>query len=174
MIEFRPSSAHSHDVETVATLNNPHSRVRAPEQIVVQRFVPLRRVVLTAASSLVAVNIWTGCPLLALWIGSISTGQRYLSMTAMFIVVIVLAAEVFAMAAALTWLSTSYDELIGRPPPERRATWLRSMRAEEERHIKARRGITDVERVVMVSVYASAVSLTVWFLFFAGVPLLAG
>jgi hypothetical protein len=71
---------------------------------------------------------------------------------------------------ALAWLENTYDELIGRPRPERRLQWLRSMRAEDEGHVSARVGVTLLERIVIASVYVAVISLLIWFFFYAGSP----
>jgi hypothetical protein len=123
---------------------------------------------MAAATAFVTVNIWTGAPLLALWAGSQVVGQRRLSMGAVGVVVVVLAVLVFALALALTWLNSVYDELIGRPRTERRATWLRSMNANAEGHVSQRVGITVLERIVMINVYVVVVGFAVWYFFFAG------
>jgi hypothetical protein len=130
----------------------------------------LKRATMAGVTAFVTVNIWTGCPLLALWIGSQAVGQRSLSMGAVGLVVVVLAVLVFVFAVALTWLNNVYDELIGRPRGERRATWLRSMRAEAEGHVSQRVGITLLERIVMANVYIAVITLAVWYVFFAGPP----
>jgi hypothetical protein len=92
---------------------------------------------------------------LALWIGSQVVAQRTLSMAAIGVVVFVLAVLEFVLALALTWLNNVYDELIGRPRTERRATWLRSMRAEAEGHVSQRVGITLLERIVICTSLSS-------------------
>lgn len=129
---------------------------------------------MAAATAFMTANIWTGCPLVALWVGSVVVGQRQLSMAAVGVVIVVLGILTFATLMALTWLSNTYDELIGRPQVERRATWLRSMRAEEEGHVSQRVGVTALERIVVVNVYVAMSALAVWFVFFSGPPLLAG
>jgi hypothetical protein len=134
----------------------------------------LKRVSMAAATAFLAINLWTGAPLLALWVGSRAVGEKTLSMTAVFVVVVVLAALVFVMAVALTWLNNTYDELIERPRTERRAPWLRSMRAESEGHISSRVGTTALEQIVTTSVYIAVIALLVWLVFFAGPPLLSG
>ena len=55
---------------------------------------------------------------------------------------------------------------------ERRPAWLRSMRAESEGRVSQRVGITPLERVVMLNVYVAVILLAVWYVFFAGTPLL--
>jgi len=135
------------------------------------RWITLKRVAMVAATAFLSVNIWTGAPLVALWVGSQVSGGSVLSMEAVLVVVLVLAILVVALAMALTWLNNTYDELIGRPQGERRAPWLRSMRAETAREISSRTGITALEQVVMISVYLAVITLLVWFFFFAGSPL---
>jgi hypothetical protein len=132
----------------------------------------LKRVALAAATAFLTVNIWTGCPLFALWVGSQTVQERRVTMTSIFVIVAVLAVLVFASAFAIAWLNASYDALIGRRRIERRPAWLRSMRAEAEGRISQRMGITALERVVMYNVYIAVLALAVWFVFFAGPPLL--
>ena len=68
--------------------------------------------------------------------------------------------------------SADLDRLTGRPRAERRATWLRSMRAEAEGHVSQKVGITRLERIVMINVYVAVIALLAWFFIFAGSPLL--
>jgi hypothetical protein len=148
--------------------NEPRGQRLRPRPHGAPRLVMLKRLAMAAASAFLSINLWTGAPLLALWVGSHSSNNTVLSMQAVFVVVLVLAVLVFAMALALAWLDNAYDELVGRPRTERRMPWLRSMRAEAEGHISARVGITLLERIVMTSVYLAVITLLVWFFFFAG------
>jgi hypothetical protein len=132
------------------------------------RSVKLKRVAMVAVTAFLSINIWTGAPLLALWVGARVAGRTTLSMTAVFAVVAVLSVLVFAMGVALAWLNNRYDALIGRAESERRSPWLRSMRAEAEGHVSARVGVTALERVVMASVYLAVLTLLVWLAFFSG------
>jgi hypothetical protein len=129
-----------------------------------------KRVALAAATAFTTANIWTGCPLLALWAGSQVVGQQTLSMAAVGVVIVVLGVLISVMAVALTWLNNTYDELIGRPVTDRRATWLRSMSAEEQGQISRRTGITAPERIVIVNVYVVVLAFVIWYVFFAGSP----
>jgi hypothetical protein len=136
------------------------------------RFVRIRRAGLLSATALIALNIWTGAPLLALWVGSRVVGERALSMTAVFVVVLTLAVLVAAMTLALTWLSARYDVLVGRPSDERRTMpWLRSMRAEQDDLIRGRRGTSALELIMIASTILAVVCFEVWFFFLAGSPL---
>ncbi|HWX75574.1 MAG TPA: hypothetical protein VNZ05_09725 [Solirubrobacteraceae bacterium] len=131
-----------------------------------------KRVVMSATVAFLAVNLWTGAPLLALWVGAKVVGEKQLTMQAVFIVVLTLGVLVFAIALAMVRLNERYDRLIGRPTRERRLTWLRSMRDEDwreelQRHV----GITALERIIMVMVWVVVLGLLVWFFAFAGSPL---
>ncbi|HEV7937730.1 MAG TPA: hypothetical protein VGP18_06870 [Solirubrobacteraceae bacterium] len=66
--------------------------------------------------TIIAINIWTGAPLAALWVGSRVVGQSLLSMTAVFAVIATLAVLIGTMTFALIRLSARYDRLVGRPP----------------------------------------------------------
>ncbi|HWX96910.1 MAG TPA: hypothetical protein VNZ01_08655 [Solirubrobacteraceae bacterium] len=132
----------------------------------------LKRVGLAAATAFLTVNIWTGCPLIALWVGAQTVQERRVTMTSLFVIVLVLAVLVFASAFAIAWLNASYDALIGRQRIERRPAWLRSMRAESEGYVRQRVGITALERVVMLNVYVAVIGLAIWFVFYAGPPFL--
>ena len=130
---------------------------------------PAKRIALGIATALVAINIWTGAPLFALWVGSQAVGDSALSMGAVFVVVIVLAASVLGLTAALGWLSARYDALTGRPAAARRTSpWLRSMRGEREEVYRRTRGISGVERIAVISVVACVVVFEIWVFFFAG------
>ena len=127
-----------------------------------------KRVVLAGATAFVTVNIWTGCPVLALWVGSQAVDQRALSMAGIGVVLLTLAVLLAAATLALGWLNSAYDELVGRPRIERRSPWLRSMRAEAEGHISQRVGVTLPERIVVANVYVVVIGFMVWLVLFAG------
>lgn len=141
---------------------------RAREDARRARTVIAKRLGLAAATAFVTANIWTGAPVLALWVGSRVAGQQALSMGAICVVVVTLAVLLFAMTLALSWLNNVYDELVGRPSGERRLPWLRSMRAEAESHVSRRVGVTMLERIVVLNVYVAVIGLMVWLIFLAG------
>jgi hypothetical protein len=143
---------------------------KAEERATDRGLLRLKRALLAGATAFITVNVWTGCPLFALWVGSRVSNSHILSMAAVGVVVVVLAALELVMLLALAWLNNIYDELTGRPPAERRATWLRSMRAEPEGHVSQRVGITTIERIIMVNVWLAVIALAVWWAFFAGPP----
>lgn len=130
----------------------------------------LQRLALVIGSALTSINIWTGAPLLAVWVGSqVQAAQDRLSMIALFTVVATLAVTVFALAWVLAWLNGRYDELTGRAPAAHQTSpWLRSMRGERESDVRRKHGISAVERVVVISVVAAVLAFEIWFFFFAG------
>jgi hypothetical protein len=131
----------------------------------------LARIGLAAAAAFVTVNIWTGAPLLALWVGSQAARPSGLSMTAIGVVVVVLIALVLALTWLLTRINQRYDALVGRTADRRVSPWMRSMRGEREDYARQKQGTSAVERVVVVSVTAAVLVFNVWFFFFAGSPL---
>jgi hypothetical protein len=132
--------------------------------------VILKRIGLVAASALVSINIWTGAPLLAVWIGSKVQGSlTTLSMSAVFSVIAVLALTVTGLAFLLAQINRSYDALVGREPAARQTSpWLRSMRGEREEDIREKHGMSAIEKVVVATVVTAALAFEIWFFFFAG------
>jgi hypothetical protein len=132
--------------------------------------IAFQKVGLVAASALCSINIWTGAPLLAVWVGShLQKDATSLSMTAVFSVIVVLAVMVFLLAWLLNYLNAKYDEAVGRPKAARYTSpWLRSMRDEREEHVRAKYGISAVEKMVVISVVAAVIVFEIWFFFFAG------
>jgi hypothetical protein len=130
----------------------------------------LKKMGLVTASALCSINLWTGAPLFAVWIGSKVQGSfNSLSMTAVFAVIAILAVTVFALGYLLTWLNSKYDELTGRPAVARQTSpWLRSMRDERDDAVQRKYGIGGVERVVVICAVAGVLAFEVWFFFFAG------
>jgi hypothetical protein len=130
----------------------------------------LKRAAMAGVTALVTVNIWTGCPLLALWVGSRAVGTSALSMAAVVVVLVVLGLLELAMTLVLAWLTNAYDEMIGLPRLEPRATWTRRLCAPESAGLNRRLGISSLEGIVVINVYVAVLTLIVWYLFFAAHP----
>jgi hypothetical protein len=125
------------------------------------------RVVLAAATTLVSVNLWSGGPVLALWVGSrIQAAVGSLSMGAVGATIGVLVVETFVLYRILAWLSVRYDAVIGRKVRRRQAPWLKPM-SGERRTLEVSRPLTAVEKIVVGSVVVSFELALVWFFFFA-------
>ena len=136
----------------------------------------VKRLAIAAAAAVAGVNVWTGAPLLALWVGSRFEGWIHsrdpgngVTMRAVFVVVVVLAALELVLVFALGHLTAAYDEITGRPPEARRTSpWLRSMRGEREELVRSKQQTSAVERVVILSVVLAVMAFETWFFFFAG------
>ena len=120
--------------------------------------------------AVVTLNIWTGSPLLALWIGSKVQGGGPPSMGAFGVVVLVMGALSFLLYQLMKRIGSAYDEVTGvKPGARQHAPWLRSMRGERrDLPGAATLPVTALERVVVITVLLAAVAFEIWFFFFAG------
>jgi hypothetical protein len=134
-----------------------------------------KRFGLAALMAFLALNIWTGSPLLALWIGSRIQGEESQASMGAFVAVIgCLALFSFLLYQGLKWTMHAYQETTGTLPTVRaHAPWLRSMRGERPEHGTAAR-ISGAERIVVVTVLLAAVAFELWFFFLSGSPIGGG
>ena len=150
-------------------------RFSAGEQVVgwtPPRFFRLKRVALTVTAMLASINMLTGCPLFALWIGSQFEGwigahapSTGVSMRSVLVVVVVLAVLEIALAVLVTRVSDAYDKLTGRPHKARRTTpWLRSLGGERQKADPETYGVSAVERVAIISVVLCVLVFELWWL----------
>jgi hypothetical protein len=126
--------------------------------------IRVKQISLAALTGFLALNVWTGAPLLALWIGSRVQGAGPPSMTAVAVVLISLIAICFGLYLGLQVTSNAYDAVTGHAPSVRtHAPWLRSMRDEHEDEDV----VTVTERIVVLMVILAALAFNVWFFFFS-------
>jgi hypothetical protein len=127
---------------------------------------------LDAVMILAAVNIWTGSPLLAVWVGSRVVSSSRPTMGALFLIVVVLAAMSIALIYVLNSASAAHDRLTGRRQAVRQhVPWLRSMRAERVETERSKRELTVLERVLVITVVVAILLFEVWFFFFSPSPI---
>ena len=127
----------------------------------------LYRIVLGIASTLVSINLWTGGPLFALWVGSrVQASIGTLSMSAVGATIGVLVVVTYVLYRLLAWLNVRYYAAIGRTLPRQQAAWLRPM-SGERRSLQVRRPLSGVERIVVASVVVAVLVFEIWFFFFA-------
>src|SRR5690349_13834056 len=107
------------------------------------RCAVMKRIGLSALMALSAINIWTGAPLLALWVGSrVVSSASQVTMLAVLLIAVVMLATCMALIAVLNWASTTYDEVTGKPRHvKRHVPWLRSVRGERVEHERDRVGL---------------------------------
>jgi hypothetical protein len=129
----------------------------------------LQRPLILAAMAVVAVNIWTGSPLLALWVGSRLQGTSGLSMGAVFAVIVVMVLASLGLIKLLGVLGERHDRLLGVPPgPRRQQPWLRSLSGERTKDQRRRQRLSALDVVLVGTVLIAALAFEVWFFFFAG------
>ena len=134
----------------------------------------LTRIFLGVLTTLVSVNLWTGGPLLALWVGSrVQAAVGQLSMGAVAATIGALIVETYVLYRALAFLSFRYDAAIGRRTPRQQAAWLKPM-SGERKAVTVKQPLTAVERIVVVSVVVAVLVFEVWFFFFAHYSLPGG
>jgi hypothetical protein len=127
----------------------------------------VKRLGLVALMALAAVNLFTGAPLFAIWVGARVQGDAGgLSMTAVVTVVVVLALAGAALVWALNALGAKHDELIGRPAARRQSPWMRAFNTPSGRSQAASLGALD--RVLVGAVVLAVLAFETWFFFFAG------
>ena len=136
----------------------------------------LQRVGLQAAIALSAINIWTGAPLLAVWVGSrVSSSSTSVTMAPVLLVIVVLFATCLALIYALSWASSRYDALTGRPQMvKRHVPWLRSVRGERVDWERDRQATTFLERVLVIMVVLAFLAFEIWFFVASPSPIAPG
>jgi hypothetical protein len=135
-------------------------------------WVRLERVLLVAGMALATLNVFTGAPILGLWVGAQIVSDGQISMLAVFVVAVVMFAAAYAMIVVLGWLGAKDDQLSGRGATVRRHTpWLRSMSGERPSNMPGVRAqLNALEYVLVGGVVLSILAFEYWFFFKAGSP----
>ena len=132
----------------------------------------LGRVGLASLMVVVGVNVWTGSPLLALWVGSRAQGTGPPKMEAFGVFVLVLVAMSVALMKLLSVLGAAYDRMTGQTQTVRaHAPWLRSMRGERPQYPDEKPRLTMLERVLVAMVLVVVMLFEIWFFFFSPSPI---
>jgi hypothetical protein len=134
------------------------------------RYVGLKRAGLLAAMTAGVLNVWTGSPLLALWIGSrLQSSSGAPQMAPVFVVAICIGLFSFVLLRILRWLGTRYDELTGRAPTVREhVPWLRSLRGERPHEAGDEYALSALDYLVCVMVGLAIIAFEYWFFFKSG------
>jgi hypothetical protein len=131
------------------------------------RSVRAKRLVLVGLMWLAAVNIPTGAPVAAIWVGSrVQGGAVGLSMTAVLAVLVALGLICAALVWALDRLAATHDRLIGTRPARRQTTWMRPF---NDRSGSA--SLRALDRILVATVVGAGVAFEAWFFFLAGSPI---
>ena len=126
-----------------------------------------KRVTLGALTTLITVNLVTGGPVLALWIGSrIQTAAGQLSMAAVGATIGVLIVVTFLLYKALSYVNAAYNRAIGRTVPRQQLPWHKPM-SGERRSLQTKRPLSATERIVVGVAVVAVLGFEVWFFAFA-------
>jgi hypothetical protein len=125
------------------------------------------RAALAGLTAVLAINLWTGAPLFAIWVGSRVQKGTGLTMSTVLVVMAVLAACVTVLVFALTRVEAAYKTVTGQETQRRTAPWLRSMRGESDELIH-QQGLTGFEKGLAAAVVLGVIAFEGWFFFFAG------
>lgn len=135
----------------------------------------LEKIGLEAAMVLSVLNIWTGAPLLAIWVGGLFAESTRVSMTVVFLVMVVLFVTCLALIWALNAASARHDVITGRRQGvKRHVPWLRSMRAERVDYERERATVTTLDRIVVAMVVVAVIVFEAWFFLAAPSPIEPG
>jgi hypothetical protein len=127
----------------------------------------LVRIALAGLTAVLAINLWTGAPLFAIWVGSRVQKGTGLTMSTVLVVMAVLAVCVTLLVLALTRVEAAYKTVTGQETQRRTAPWLRSMRGESYELIH-QQGLTGFEKGLAAAVVLGVIAFEGWFFFFAG------
>lgn len=129
----------------------------------------LERVGLVALMAVATITMWTGGPLLGLWVGSKVVDDDGLSMGAVVLVAAIIAVVCAAMVAVLSRLNAAYDRVTGRREGARRhSPWMRAMSGERPHERAGDTSLRPVEIVLVAGVALCWLAFELWFFFLAG------
>ena len=133
----------------------------------------LGRIGLVVGMTLATVNIWTGAPLLALWVGSrVQGGAGTTKMSTIFAIAAVLFAVCLVLIRVLAALDAVYGRVSGRTARvQRHVPWLRSMRGERPHEYSTDKHLSPLEILLVVSVVVVVLAFEIWFFFFSTSPI---
>jgi hypothetical protein len=125
------------------------------------------RLLLLALMALAAVNLFTGAPIFAIWVGSRVQGEAGgLSMLAVLTVVVVMSLVCWALVWALNVMGAKHDELIGRPAARRQSPWMRAFNTPSGRAQAT--SLRALDKILVGAVVLAGLAFETWFFFFAG------
>ena len=132
-----------------------------------------RRFPLAALMALIAMNVWIGGPLLALWIGSRVQSSTGSSLTIRPVTALTvfgsLALISVGLVRVLRLVSGAYDRATGVTPGTRRHdSWV----SIERRNVPGQAvALSTLERILVVVVVCAALAFEIWFFFYSTSPI---
>lgn len=126
-----------------------------------------KRAAVLAGMGAATTAIWTGSPLLAVWVGSRAQSGTAPSMTALLLVLGTLALTSYALIRLLAVLGAADDRLANRNRVRRQAPWLRSLRGDRAKDV-SQQDVGAPERVLVGCVVLAVLAFEIWFFFLSG------
>jgi hypothetical protein len=134
----------------------------------------LARVGLLILMALATFNLLVGAPIFSIWVGSRVQGDKGgISMTALVVVILVLAFIAWLLVRALDWLGRAHDRASGIERKRRQTTWLKAMSGERRDGPSTER-VRALDVVLVIFVVLAVIAFELWLLLFAGSPLPGG
>jgi hypothetical protein len=134
----------------------------------------LKRVLLAASTAALTINLFTGAPLLALWVGSQVQTSSAVSFAGLVVVLGVLIVTVAVIVFLLLHVESAYKAATGEPQTRRRLPWMRSLRDESEKTSRERTPLNGFEKTLVGVVLLGIAAFEIWFFFLAGSSLPRG
>jgi len=126
-----------------------------------------KRLLLLALMALAAVNLFTGAPLLAIWIGAQVQGDAGgLSMTAVLTVIVVMSLLCAGLVWALDRMGAAHDALAGRTAARRQTTWMKPFNSGPAHAPSG--ALSALDKVLIGAVVLAGLAFEAWFFLFAG------
>ncbi len=127
----------------------------------------LKRAALLAAMTAATMNVFTGAPLLALWIGSRVQGTtQQPTMAPVAVVALSMGVFGFVLVRLLRYLGSAYDRATGRRPTIRaHVPWLRSLRSERPHEAGDDYSLSALEIILCATVLIAIGVFEYWFFF---------
>ena len=127
----------------------------------------VKRLLLVALMALASVNLFTGAPLFAIWVGSRVQGDSgSLSMTAVLSVVVVMSLVCAALVWSLNRMGAAHDALAGRPAERRQTPWMQPFNTRSPRG--ASTSLRTLDKILVGAVVLAGLAFEAWFFFYAG------
>jgi hypothetical protein len=132
-----------------------------------------KRVTLAALMGFIAMNLWIGGPLLALWIGSRVQAESGASLTIRPTTALVVFASLGLITVVLVKIlrvvSDAYDRATGVGPAKRKHdSWVATERKNQP---GVRPSLSTLERTLVIVVAIAALTFEIWFFFYSTSPI---
>ena len=130
---------------------------------------PVAKAALIAVMAVGSITLWLGVPIGWLWLGSqMQSTSQGAGFGPYMLVIGGIIVSVVVLTKCLARVNRAYGRVAGDESTMRvRMPWHRSMRGDDDSRYQ--RNVLDV--VMVISVSAAVVAMTIWFFFFAGSPL---